>query len=85
MRTAGLEEVAVLVCAALFRALEYWENQVRRVNSRFKMEPKIFRKAGLEPLVFLLLWYLLSHTCVKLYKQQKNTNTTEIFLLEDQN
>lgn len=65
MRTAGLEEVAVLVCAALLRGLEYWENQVRRVNSWFKMESKIFHEAGLEPLAFLHLWCLLSHGCVK--------------------
>lgn len=43
MRTAGLLEVAVLVCAALLRALGNLKSQVRQINSWFKTEWEILQ------------------------------------------
>lgn len=43
MRTAGLFEVAVLVCAGLLRALGNLESQARQINSWFKTELEILQ------------------------------------------
>lgn len=44
MRTAGLFEVAVLVCAGLLRALGNLERQARQINSLFKTESEILQR-----------------------------------------